>query len=87
MEPSEGETFVSAGYTRGFWKGCDWWHGRDEKFRPIEPGVQPLATGISKRVGKLRGYGNSIVPEIAAEFITAHMAWSEKNLRLFDLFS
>ena len=73
MEPSEGEAFVRAGYTRGFWGGCDWWHGRDEKFRPIEPGVQPLASGVQKRVGKLRGYGNSIVPQVAAEFIAAYM--------------
>jgi DNA (cytosine-5)-methyltransferase 1 len=90
MEPSEGETFVRAGYTRGFWKGCDWWHGRDEKFRPIEPGIQPLATGISKRVGKLRGYGNSIVPEITAEFIAAYMECCpglNENIRLFDFFS
>ncbi len=73
MEPSEGKAFVRAGYTRGFWGGCDWWHGRDEKFRPIEPGVQPLASGISKRMGKLRGYGNSIVAPLAAEFIKARM--------------
>jgi DNA (cytosine-5)-methyltransferase 1 len=73
MEPSEGEAFVSAGYTRGFWASCDWWHGRDEKFRPIEPGVQPLASGVQKRMGKLRGYGNSIVPPLAAEFLMAYM--------------
>ena len=73
MEPSEGEAFVRAGYTRGFWGRCDWWHGRDEKFRPIEPGVQPLATGVSKRVGKLRGYGNAIVPPLAAEFPKTYM--------------
>jgi DNA (cytosine-5)-methyltransferase 1 len=73
MEPPEGEAFVRAGYTRGFWGGCDWWHGRDEKFRPIEPGVQPLATGISKRMGKLRGYGNAIVPPLAAEFLKSYM--------------
>jgi hypothetical protein len=73
MEPSEGEAFVSAGYTRGFWGGCDWWYGRDEKFRPIEPGVQPLAHGVPKRMGKLRGYGNAISPEIAAEFIKTYM--------------
>ena len=23
---------------------CDWWHARDEKYRPIEPGLFPLAT-------------------------------------------
>jgi hypothetical protein len=49
-----------------------------------------LATGISKRVGKLRGYGNSIVPEITAEFIAAYMECCpglNENIRLFDFFS
>lgn len=31
----------------------------------------PLAHGISGRVGLLRGYGNAIVPEVAAQFIQA----------------
>ena len=39
--------------------------------RRVEPGVQPLAYGISQRVGRLRGYGNAIVPQVAAEFIKA----------------
>ena len=57
-----------------------------------ESGVQPLAHGIprgvgrifpelrgldrrarSNRVGRLKGYGNAIVPEVAAEFIAAAM--------------
>ena len=87
MEPSEGEAFVGAGYTRGFWAGCDWWHGRDEKFRPIEPGVQPLASGVQKRMGKLRGYGNAIVPQVAAEFLKAYMDCRPEASSLIDLFS
>ncbi len=71
MEPSARETLIRSSYTRGFWADCDWWHGRDEKFRPIEPGVFPLAHGVSARVGRLRGYGNAIVPQVAAEFIKA----------------
>lgn len=63
------------GATRGFWGNCDWWHGRDEKFRPIEPGVFPLAHGIRGRMGKLRGYGNAIVPELAQAFIEATEGW------------
>ncbi|WP_025886520.1 DNA cytosine methyltransferase [Asaia prunellae] len=54
----------------GFWSGADWLGCRDGKFRPVEPGTQPLATGISARVGRLRGYGNAIVPQVAAQFIT-----------------
>jgi len=43
-----------------------------EKRRRIEPGLVPLAAGVSGRVGLLRGYGNAIVPETAAEFIQAY---------------
>ena len=46
---------------------------RDGKRRPIEPGTFPLAHGVSNRVGKLRGYGNAIVPQVAAEVIRAYM--------------
>lgn len=57
----------------GFWDGADWLGCRDGKFRPVEPGTQPLANGIPARVGLLRGYGNAIVPQVAAEFIKAFM--------------
>lgn len=56
---------------RGFWADCDRWYGTDGKYRPIESGLFPLANGIPNRMGKLRGYGNAIVPQLAAEFIEA----------------
>ena len=43
----------------------------DGKTRRIESGSFPLAHGIPGRVGLLRGYGNAIVPQVAAEFIQA----------------
>jgi DNA (cytosine-5)-methyltransferase 1 len=43
----------------------------DGKARPIEPGLEPLALRIPGRVGLLRGYGNAIVPQVAAEFLRA----------------
>ena len=48
---------------------------RDGKARriPAEPEFFPLAHGIPGRVGLLRGYGNAIVPQVAAEFITAYL--------------
>ena len=43
----------------------------DGKARRFEPGSFPLAHGIPGRVGLLRGYGNAIVPQLAAQFIQA----------------
>lgn len=43
----------------------------DGKARRIKPGITPLVDGIPERVGLLRGYGNAIVPQAAAEFIMA----------------
>ena len=39
--------------------------------RRIESGTFPLAHGLSARMGRLRGYGNAIVPKVAATFIRA----------------
>lgn len=61
----------SADTHHGFWSNADWLGCRDGKFRPVEPGTFPLANGIPARVGRLRGYGNAIVPQVAAEFIEA----------------
>jgi DNA (cytosine-5)-methyltransferase 1 len=53
------------------WRDCDWIPCADGKARPVEPGSFPLAYGVPARVGRLRGYGNAIVPELAATFIVA----------------
>lgn len=58
----------------GFWSDADWLLCRDGKFRPVEPGTFPLVNGFPGRVGCLRGYGNAISPQVAAEFIIAFMA-------------
>ena len=55
----------------GWWRNADWLFGRDGKFRPVESGTFPLGNGIPHRVGLLRGYGNAIVPQLAAEFVKA----------------
>jgi hypothetical protein len=41
----------------------------DERSMPVESGTSPLAHGVPERVGRLRGYGNAIVPQVAAAFI------------------
>lgn len=53
------------------WADCEWIWCRDGKYRPVEPGTFPLAHGVPGRVGLLRGYGNAIVPQVAAAFIQA----------------
>jgi DNA (cytosine-5)-methyltransferase 1 len=57
--------------TNGVWRDPDWLLCRDGRWRPVEPGAFPLADGIPGRMGLLRGYGNAIVPPLAAEFVTA----------------
>lgn len=57
----------------GFWSYADWLPCRDGKARSVEPGTFPLAHGVPARVGRLRGYGNAIVPQVAAEVIKAYL--------------
>ena len=59
--------------TNGHWRDADWLHCRDGKWRPVEPGTFPLAHGAPARVGRLRAYGNAIVPQAAAEVIGAYL--------------
>ena len=61
------------------WSDLEWLDCTDGKARPVKPGLFPLAHGIPGRVGRLRAYGNAIVPQVAAEFIAASVeAMNEK---------
>lgn len=44
-----------------------------EKRSRIQPGTFPVADGLPGRVAQLRGLGNAIVPQVAAEFIGAYL--------------
>jgi DNA (cytosine-5)-methyltransferase 1 len=55
------------------WQDADWLGCRDGQWRPVEPGSRPLVDGVPARVGRLRGYGNAIVPEVAAAFVSAFL--------------
>jgi DNA (cytosine-5)-methyltransferase 1 len=60
--------------TTGFWAAADWLPCRDGKARPVEPGTFPLAYGSTARVGRLRAYGNAIVPQVAQALIEVYLS-------------
>ncbi len=69
----EGADPAGTDATDGVWRDPDWLLCRDGRWRPVEPGTFPLADGIPGRMGLLRGYGNAIVPPLAATFVTAFL--------------
>lgn len=70
LDSPAGRSVAATGAT-GFWDICDLLPCTDGAQRRIEPGSFPLVDGLPGRVGLLRGYGNAIVPPLAAEFIRA----------------
>ena len=69
------------GSLSNFWGKSKYIHCRDGKVRqvPTEPSLFPLAYGISNRVGLLRGAGNAIVPQVAAEIIKSFMEYQYES--------
>jgi DNA (cytosine-5)-methyltransferase 1 len=59
----------------GAWSDARWVWCRDNRWRPHGAESFPLsvAHGTAARVGRLRAYGNAIVPQVAAEFIAAYL--------------
>ena len=62
-----------SGKTNGHWRDADWLFCRDGKWRPVEPNTCPLVDGATSRVGRLRAYGNGIVPQVAQGLIESYM--------------
>lgn len=54
-----------------FWTPCAWVLCGDGKERPIEPGTFPMVDGASTDMGRLRAYGNAIVPQLAHAFVAS----------------
>ena len=65
--------FTPRSSDNSFWSDHIWLTGSDGKSRRAKPGLPLLAHGVSNRVGRLRAYGNAIVPPLAAEVIKALM--------------
>jgi len=53
--------------------GVEWRRGADGKTRRVKSDLCLLVDGVPNRVGRLRGFGNAIVPPLAAEVIKALM--------------
>jgi len=73
-DSSQGPSGRSAQHdSASFWSDATWLTGSDGKSLRAKPGLPLLAHGVSNRVGRLRAYGNAIVPPLAAEVIKAFM--------------
>jgi len=70
-EESQGPRHVEPVGRASAWHGASFAVGADGKARRVEPSIRLLAHGVPARVGKLRAYGNAIVPQVAAEVIGA----------------
>ena len=71
--PMEPEQEAGRSVSPDAWANAELVLCADGKTRRVEPSIFPLAHGVSGRVGLLRGYGNAIVPQVAAEFIGAYL--------------
>lgn len=74
IDPQSGRSTAASGGRDGTpWSDHVWLVGADGKARRAFTSVRLLAHGIPCRVGRLRAYGNAIVPALAAEVIAAFM--------------
>ncbi|WP_345985289.1 DNA cytosine methyltransferase [Sulfurimonas sp. HSL-1656] len=70
------------------WDAADWLYCTDGKWRPVEPGTFPLASGPSGDLGRvytrwrrigIKGYGDAINYDVAATFIEASMPMLQRE--------
>lgn len=85
-QSSSGECVIGqAGPVSGFWADAEWLWCRPEpgypegRYRAAKPGIFPLAHGTPARILRLRGYGDGITPQVAAEFIKAYQEITQRK--------
>lgn len=61
------------------WSNVEYLNCKDGKARPVMPGVRLLANGFPNRVGLLRGFGNAIIPQVAAIFIRSFLETKDQT--------
>ena len=64
------------GPTNGWWADAEYVYCKDGYVRAVEPRSFPLGYGLPNRVGRIRAYGNAIVPQAAAAVIGAYLETS-----------
>lgn len=59
--------------SKSFWENGEWTEGTEGQRLLLEPRSFPLCNGVPYRLELLRGYGNAIVPQLGALFITSFL--------------
>lgn len=72
------QAWAATGERRRSWRDALWVRGWDGKTRAFKPGVRCMAHGVPGRVGKIRGLGNAVVPQVAYELGVA--LWCARDL-------
>ena len=72
-----GTRSAGGGVVDGFWSSAERVPCQGGAWRAVKPGVRPVAHGVPGYMGRVRGAGNAIVPQQAAEFIRAYVEAKE----------
>ena len=59
--------------SKSFWENGEWTEGTEGQRLLLEPRSFPLCNGVPYRLELLRGYGNAIVPQLGALFVTSFL--------------
>lgn len=70
-QPVAGQTRPRVPMQSSAWDDFEVVRFKDGTRRRVGTGIQPLVDGVPGRVGALAGYGNAIVPQVGAVFVTA----------------